>query len=138
TRTASTGSMASGGPNPAGSSISSSAISSKLGPTSYIGSSSVMQRLVLVSLPAVAVFMVPTAPLLGQGSQAAPTAIKIAFISSQEILQNTPGYAVAESTYRKELQASQTEYQKLQQQLDSAVQVFDQQSLVLSPAARAT
>jgi outer membrane protein len=96
-----------------------------------------MQRLVLVSLAAVAAFMVPTASLLGQGSQAAPTAVKIAFISSQEILQNTPGYAVAESTYRKELQASQTEYQKLQQQLDSAVQVFDQQSLVLSPAARA-
>lgn len=98
-----------------------------------------MQRLVLVSLAAVAVSMVPTAsPLLGQGSQSAPTAVKIAFISSQEILQNTPGYAVAESTYRKELQASQTEYQKMQQQLDSAVQVFDQQSIALSPAARAT
>lgn len=97
-----------------------------------------MQRLVLVSLAAVAVSMAPTAPpLLGQGSQSAPTAVKIAFISSQEILQNTPGYAVAESTYRKELQASQNEYQKLQQQLDSAVQVFDQQSIALSPAARA-
>src|SRR5207244_2974634 len=120
TPTASTASMSSGGPNPAGSCTSSSAISSKLGPTSSIGSSSVMQRLVLVSLAAVAVLAALPTALLSQGSQSAPAAVKIAFISSQEILQNTPGYAVAESTYRKELQASQNEYQKLQQQLDSA------------------
>jgi len=96
-----------------------------------------MQRLVLVSLAAVAVLAASPTAVLSQGSQSAPAAVKIAFISSQEILQNTPGYAVAESTYRKELQASQNEYQKMQQQLDSAAQVFDQQSLVLSPAARA-
>jgi outer membrane protein len=101
-----------------------------------------MQRLVLVSLAAVAVLATAPTALRSQGSQAAPAPapvpgpVKIAFISSQEILQKTPGYAVAESTYRKELQASQTEYQKLQQQLDSAVQVFDQQSIALSPAAR--
>jgi outer membrane protein len=112
-----------------------------------------MQRLVLGSLAAVAVLaMSVTAPatLCGQGasppastsalsSQApapAPVA-KIAFINSQEILQRTPGYAAAESTYRKELQASQNEVQKLQQQLDSAVQALDQQSIALSPAARA-
>jgi len=101
-----------------------------------------MPRLVLVSLAAVAVLVTAPTALLGQGSQAAPAPasppgpIKIAFISSQEILQKTPGYAAAESTYRKELQASQTEYQKLQQQLDSSVQVFDQQALVLSPAAK--
>ena len=106
-----------------------------------------MQRLVLVSLAAVAavtVLVTAPSPLLGQGatsaagSAAPPAAAKIAFISSQEILRNTPGYAVAESTYRKELQASQTEVQKLQQQLDSAVQAFDQQSNFLSPAARQT
>jgi Skp family chaperone for outer membrane proteins len=101
-----------------------------------------MPRLVLVSLAAVAVLATAPTALLGQGSQAAPTPppgpVKIAFISSQEILQRTPGYAVAESTYRKELQTAQTEVQRLQQQLDSAVQVFDQQSFVLSPAARST
>src|SRR5438093_8804467 len=103
-----------------------------------------MQRLVLVSLAAVAaVSVLATAPssLSGQGpsstvgSATAPVA-KIAFISSQEILRKTPGYAVAESTYRKELAASQTEVQKLQQQLDSAVQALDQASIALSPAAR--
>ncbi|PYO90918.1 MAG: hypothetical protein DMD66_01240 [Gemmatimonadetes bacterium] len=106
-----------------------------------------MQRLVLVSLAAVAavtVLATAPSPLLGQGATSTagsappPAAAKIAFISSQEILRNTPGYAVAESTYRKELQASQTEVQKLQQQLDSAVQAFDQQSIALSPAARQT
>src|SRR6266513_2132595 len=103
-----------------------------------------MQRLVLVSLAAVAaVSVLATAPssLSGQGpsstvgSATAPVA-KIAFISSQEILRKTPGYAVAESTYRKELAASQTEVQKLQQQLDSAVQALDQAAIALSPAAR--
>src|SRR2546425_2408794 len=98
-----------------------------------------MQRLVLVSLVAVAAAAQVAAPtvLLGQGAASATAPTRIAFINSQDILKNTPGYAVAESTYRKELQASQNEYQKLQQQLDSAGQVFDQQSLVLSPAARA-
>jgi outer membrane protein len=99
-----------------------------------------MQRLVLVSLAAVAAasaaIVAPTV-LAGQGASSATAPVKIAFISSQEILQRTPGYAVAESTYRKELQGAQTEVQRLQQQLDSAAQVFEQQSLVLSPAARA-
>jgi len=98
-----------------------------------------MQRLVPVSLAAVVVVAVLVAAppvVLGQGPSPAPAPLKIAFISSQEILHATPGYAVAESTYRREFQASQVEVQKLQHQLDSAVQVFDQQSLVLSPAAR--
>ena len=97
-----------------------------------------MQRLVLVSLVAVVAAAPVAAPtvLLGQGAASATAPTRIAFINSQDILKNTPGYAVAESTYRKELQASQNEYQKLQQQLDSAVQVFDQQSIALSPAAR--
>ncbi|HKC40816.1 MAG TPA: OmpH family outer membrane protein [Gemmatimonadales bacterium] len=97
-----------------------------------------MQRLVLISLAAVAAFATAPTALLGQGGgpQSASGPLKIAFINSQEILRATPGYAVAESTYRREFQASQVEVQKLQHQLDSAVQVFDQQSLVLSPAAR--
>ncbi len=98
-----------------------------------------MQRLVPVSLAAVvaaAVLVAAPPVVLAQGPSPAPAPLKIAFISSQEILHATPGYAAAESTYRREFQASQVEVQKLQQQLDSAVQVFDQQSLVLSPAAR--
>jgi outer membrane protein len=98
-----------------------------------------MQRLVLVSLAAVAVLATAPSLAFGQGAQSGPSApIKIAFINSREILQRTPGYAVAESTYLKEVEGFRTEVQKLQQQLDSAVQAFDQQSLVLSPAARQT
>src|SRR4051812_36793827 len=96
-----------------------------------------MQRLALVSL-AVAALIAPTA-LRAQGPSSAPPApLKIAYINSREILQRTPGYAVAESTYLKEVEAYRTEVTKLQQQLDSSVTAFDQQSIALSPAARAT
>ena len=96
-------------------------------------------RLVLVSLAAVAVLA--TAPSLSFGQGGGPHSsapLNIAFINSREILSRTPGYAVAESTYLREVEGFRTEVQKLQQQLDSAVQAFDQASLVLSPAARAT
>ncbi len=63
-------------------------------------------------------------------------ALRIAFINSREILQKTPGYTAAESTFNRELQGFRDEVQKLQQQLDSAVQAFDQQSIALSPAAK--
>ena len=79
--------------------------------------------LVLAALPA-------AAQTAGQ-----PT-LKIAFINSRAILQQTPGYAAAESTFNKEVQGFRDEVQKLQQQLDSAVRVFDQQSIALSPAAK--
>ena len=67
---------------------------------------------------------------------AAQPALKIGFISSRQILQQTPGYASAESTFNKEIQGFKDEVQKLQQQLDSAVRVFDQQVIALSPAAK--
>lgn len=66
---------------------------------------------------------------------AQPT-LRIGFVNSREILQKTPGYAAAESTFNRELQGFRDEVQKLQQQLDSAVQAFDQQSIALSPAAK--
>jgi len=72
----------------------------------------------------------PAAPPAGQ------PALKIGFISSRQILQQTPGYASAESTFQKEVQGFRDEVQKLQQQLDSAVRAFDQQSIALSPAAK--
>jgi outer membrane protein len=90
-------------------------------------------RLVLLSLAALAA--VPSAAL-GQAAPAQP--VKIAIINSREILQRTPGYARAESTYLKEVEGFRIEVQKLQQQLDSAVQALDQQSIALSPAARQT
>lgn len=98
-----------------------------------------MQRLVLVCLAALTAAPAAFAQRTGAagGPPAAPQAVlKIALINSREILQRTPGYAAAESTYLKEVDGFRTEVQKLQQELDSAVQMFDQQSIALSPAAR--
>jgi outer membrane protein len=111
-----------------------------------------MQRLVLVSLAAI-VFMAtastaalaqagrspppPPPPAAASASGPVPVA-RIAYVNLQEILRRTPGYVVAESTYRKIVTGYQAELQRLQQQLDSAVQAFDQQSIALSPAARQT
>ena len=61
---------------------------------------------------------------------------KVAFIRSRAILDSTPGYTAAESTFAREFQGMRDEVQKLQQQLDSAVQAFDQASIALSPAAK--
>src|SRR5437660_3480821 len=95
-----------------------------------------MQRHVFVSLAVLAAASLPRA-VVGQGPSPAPGPLKIAIVNSREIMQRTPGYAVAESTYLKEVEGYRVEVQKLQAQLDSAVQAFDQQSLVLSPATRA-
>jgi Skp family chaperone for outer membrane proteins len=98
-----------------------------------------MSRFVLVSLAAL--IAAPCAAALAQGAAPSPSqqgALKIAFINSREILQRTPGYAVAESSYLKEVDGFRLEVQRLQTQLDSAVQAFDQQSIALSPAARQT
>lgn len=92
-----------------------------------------MQRTILwilagVSLAAPAVAQTP--------AQASAPTLKVAFINSRQILQATPGYATAESTFTRELTGYKAEIQKLQQQLDSAVNAFDQQSIALSPAAK--
>ena len=115
-----------------------------------------MQRLVLVSLAAVMLLAsASTAALAQAGRPGAPPPppppppaaagtgatstvpmARIAYVNLQEVLRRTPGYVVAESTYRKIVTGYQAELQRLQQQLDSAVQAFDQQSIALSPAAR--
>lgn len=72
-----------------------------------------------------------------QRASQTPT-LRVAWVSSQDILRQTPGYAAAESTFARDLRSSQSEIQKLQQQLDSAVQAFEQGSIALSPTARQT
>lgn len=90
-----------------------------------------MKRLV-----ALCVALVSAAPLAAQAPASPAPALRVAFVNSREILQRTPGYAAAESTFNREVQGFRDEVQKLQQQLDSAVQAFDQQSIALSPAAK--
>jgi len=63
--------------------------------------------------------------------------LKIGYINSRQVLQQTPGYQAAESTFDREVKGFRDEVQKMQRQLDSAIQAFDQQSIALSPAAKA-
>jgi outer membrane protein len=62
---------------------------------------------------------------------------KIAYVNTQAILKQTPGYTKAESTFTKELEVYRVEVQKLQATLDSAASDFDQSSVMLSPTQRA-
>src|SRR3954463_7524758 len=62
---------------------------------------------------------------------------KLAFVNTQAILKQTPGYVKAESTFTKELATYRVEVQKLQASLDSSASDFDQQSVMLSPTQRA-
>ncbi|MEO7136957.1 MAG: OmpH family outer membrane protein [Gemmatimonadales bacterium] len=62
---------------------------------------------------------------------------KIAYVNTQAVLKQTPGYVKAESTFTKELETYRVEVQKLQATLDSAASDFDQQSVMLSPTQRA-
>jgi outer membrane protein len=73
-----------------------------------------------------------TAPV---GAQQAGTP-KIAYVNTQAILRQTPGYAKAESTYTKEVEGFQNQIRKLQAGLDSSANAFEQQSVMLSPTQR--
>jgi outer membrane protein len=75
----------------------------------------------------------------GTGSLAAQQGgnAKVAYVNTQAILKQTPGYVKAESTFTKELANYRIEVQKLQATLDSAAADFDQQSVMLSPTQRA-
>lgn len=81
---------------------------------------------------------VAVALVAGSGSllaQQAP-APRFAWVNSQIIVQQTPGYAAAESTLAVEIQSFRVEVQNLQAQLDSAIRAYDQQEIVLSPTNR--
>jgi outer membrane protein len=81
----------------------------------------------------IAVSLVVAGPLAAQQGGAP----KVAYVNTQAILKQTPGYVKAESTFTKELANYRVEVQKLQASLDSAASDFDQQSVMLSPTQRA-
>lgn len=81
----------------------------------------------------------PPAPVAAP-SQAAlpalPAPVKIVYINGRQILQQTPGYAAAESTFNHDVEGYRTEVQRLEAQLDSAARAFDMAAIALSPAAK--
>ena len=89
--------------------------------------------------PVVVGVWVGLAAVAGTGSLAAQQGgnAKVAYVNTQAILKQTPGYVKAESTFTKELANYRVEVQKLQASLDSAASDFDQQSVMLSPTQRA-
>lgn len=70
------------------------------------------------------------------GAQATPTQGRFAWVNSQIIIRQTPGYAEAESTLNAEIAGFRDEVERLQTQLDSARAAYDQQEIVLTPSNR--
>jgi outer membrane protein len=75
----------------------------------------------------------PTAP-----RPQAPAAPRFAYVNTQVVLQQTPGYQAAESTYTKELEGFQAEVQRLRGQFDSTVAAYQQRAIGLSQSDRQT
>jgi outer membrane protein len=75
-------------------------------------------------------------PVAAQQPAASPTAARFAWVNSQLIIQQVPGYAAAESTLNREIAGFRTEVERLQVQLDSMVRAYDQQQIALSPSNR--
>jgi outer membrane protein len=85
-----------------------------------------------VALAGVAAAQQPNSPppLSGAGT------IRIAFVKARSVLQGMPGYAKAESTYAKEVQAAQAESDKMQAAWDSTLNAYRQSSAMLSASAK--
>ncbi|HEX9727648.1 MAG TPA: OmpH family outer membrane protein [Gemmatimonadales bacterium] len=80
------------------------------------------------AFPAVAQDPPPAAP--------AATPSRLAWVDTRQIIQQTPGYAQAESTLTAEIAGFRVEVERLQAQLDSSMRAYDQQEIVLSPSNR--
>lgn len=62
----------------------------------------------------------------------------VAYVAVQAVLQNTPGYTKAESTWTAEVEGFKRQMTELQARLDSASSAFEQKSAMLSPSNRAS
>lgn len=60
----------------------------------------------------------------------------LGYVDSDQIIQQMPGYAAADSTFQSESAAWRAELQQLQATLDSVLRAFDQESDTLSQAER--
>jgi Skp family chaperone for outer membrane proteins len=68
--------------------------------------------------------------------EAQATAGRVAYVAVQAVMQRTPGYAQAESTWTREFEGYQRDMTQLQARMDSAAAAFDQQAVMLSASAR--
>jgi len=61
---------------------------------------------------------------------------QMAYVESELILPQMPGYAQAESTFAADMESYQAEVEALRVSLDSAVAAYQQQEAMLSPTMR--
>lgn len=79
--------------------------------------------------------LVAAGPLAAQ-APAAQSGARFGWVNSQLIIRQVPGYAEAESTLNADIGVYRDEVQRMQNQLDSMIRAFDQQSIALSPSNR--
>ena len=79
--------------------------------------------------------LLPLMAGVSEAQDAAP-ASRVAFVNMRQVMDSTPGYSAAESTFVQEMTAWRGEFQQLQNRLDSAASAFEQQATMLSPSAR--
>ena len=79
--------------------------------------------------------LLPLMAGVSEAQDAAP-ASRVAFVNMRQVMDSTPGFAAAESTFVQEMTAWRGEFQQLQNRLDSAATAFEQQATMLSPSAR--
>lgn len=84
-----------------------------------------------LGLPAALLLL--AAPLSAQGI----AGCKVAYVNGEMILRSTPGYAQADSIFKREMQVYSTEVARLQSDLQAAAAKFEETSVMLSATNRA-
>jgi outer membrane protein len=105
----------------------------------HSGALPIARRLAQAAL-ALVVLGAPARPAAAQQPAAPPPAASVAarfaWVNSQLIIRQVPGYAAAESTLNADVAGFRVEVERMQTQLDSMVRAYDQQQIALSPTAR--
>ena len=96
---------------------------------------SFLQRAPAVAFGVIGLLLVLTAFTVQQ-QQPPARGGRFGFVNLQVVIEQTPGYAAAESTLNNEIAGFRGEVQQLQQQLDSMIRAYDQQQIALSPSSR--
>lgn len=81
----------------------------------------------------------PAAMLLLVAPLSAQTIVgcKVAYVNGAQVLQSTPGYAQADSIFKREMQVYSTEISQMQASLQAAAAKFEESSVMLSATNRA-
>lgn len=85
---------------------------------------------------AISTVALSTLALVPTAAHAQATAGRVAYVAVKAVMQRTPGYAQADSTWTREFEGYQREMTQLQARMDSAAAAFDQQAVMLSASAR--